>query len=104
MQRLQQEYQQQQQEWEQQKQQWCRTARNVYLLLAVSLTAAGALVSVAAGPIAAAGLKLGLGLPVQQATVLVGCFGAAVIRAASLTWFLAVSLLCLLHNHQFQSR
>jgi hypothetical protein len=86
----QQELHQWQQEW-QQHQPWYRTARNLYMAMAVGLTAAGALVSVGAGPVAAAGLKLGAGLPAAQAAVLVGCFGAAVLRAASLAWFLSVS-------------
>lgn len=89
-----QQQQQQLQEWQQEWQQhlpWYTTSKKLYMAMAVGLTAAGALVSVCAGPIAAAGLKLGAGLPAAQAAVLVGCFGAAVLRAASLTWFLAVS-------------
>jgi hypothetical protein len=83
--------QQEQQAWEEQHLKWCRTSRNIYLLLALGLTVSGAFVAFGAGPIAAAGLKLGLGLQAQQAAVLVGCFGAAIMRAASLAWFLAVS-------------
>lgn len=85
------ELERQQQEWLQQDLQWRRTARNVYFLMALGLTAGGLLVAVAAGPLAAAGLKLGVGLQAPQAAVLLGCFGATVLRAASLAWFLAVS-------------
>jgi hypothetical protein len=65
-------------------------ATSLYLALAGGLAVAGLLVATFAAPIAASSLNLG-SLPLQQAAALVGCGGAALLRAASLAVFLAVS-------------
>lgn len=65
-------------------------AATLYLALGGGLAAAGLLVATFAVPIAAGCLSLG-SLPLQQAAALVGCCGAALLRAASLAVFIAVS-------------
>jgi hypothetical protein len=65
-------------------------ATSLYLALAGGLAAAGLLVATFAAPVAAGCLSLG-SLPLQQAAALVGCCGAALLRAASLAAFIAVS-------------
>lgn len=69
-------------------------------IVALGLTVAGLAVGTWAQPIAAACLKLGsstsstssIATVLQpQAAAMVGCCGAAVLRAASLAWFVAVS-------------
>ncbi|WIA39811.1 hypothetical protein OEZ86_005864 [Tetradesmus obliquus] len=63
-------------------------AATLYLALGGGLAAAGLLVATFAVPIAAGCLSLG-SLPLQQAAALVGCCGAALLRAASLAVFIA---------------
>jgi hypothetical protein len=65
-------------------------ATTLYLALGGGLAAAGLLVATFAVPIAAGCLSLG-SLPLQQAAALVGSCGAALLRAASLAVFVAVS-------------
>jgi hypothetical protein len=65
-------------------------ATSMYLALAGGLAVAGLLVATFAAPIAASRLSLG-NLQLQQAAALVGCGGAALLRAASLAVFVAVS-------------